>query len=103
MSLLSRLFGGGKDSAAKSMSPADAIQRLREVEEMLEKKQQFLEKKVEAELESAKKNGTKNKRGKFTARSRSRSINVRLGFARSLYFPSTMSSIPWHAGSNVET
>lgn len=65
MSLLSRLFGGGKASAAKSMSPADAIQRLREVEEMLEKKQQFLEKKVEAELESAKKNGTKNKRGRL--------------------------------------
>lgn len=64
MSLLARFFGGGKSSDAKSLSPAEAIQRLRDVEEMLEKKQQYLETKVTAELEIAKKNGSKNKRGK---------------------------------------
>ena len=63
MSLLSRLFGGNKASAVKAMSSADAIQRLREVEEMLGKKQEFLEKRVDDEIEIAKKNGTKNKRG----------------------------------------
>ncbi|XP_003745823.1 charged multivesicular body protein 4b [Galendromus occidentalis] len=78
MSLLSRLFGGGKSSAAKSMSPADAIQRLREVEEMLEKKQQFLEKKMEAELETAKKNGTKNKRVALAALKRKKRYEQQL-------------------------
>lgn len=45
------------------MTSADAIQKLREVEEMLIKKQEFLEKKVDTEIDIAKKNGTKNKRG----------------------------------------
>ncbi|GIY16829.1 charged multivesicular body protein 4b [Caerostris extrusa] len=61
MSFLTKLFGGGK-SGAKAPTPAEAIQRLREVEEMLMKKQEFLERKVEQELQTAKKNGTKNKR-----------------------------------------
>ncbi|GBL89832.1 Charged multivesicular body protein 4b [Araneus ventricosus] len=61
MSFLTKLFGGGK-SGSKAPSPAEAIQRLREVEEMLMKKQEFLERKVEQELQTAKKNGTKNKR-----------------------------------------
>jgi len=78
MSLLSRLFGGGKASAAKSMTPADAIQRLREVEEMLEKKQQFLEKKVEVELDTARKNGTKNKRVALAALKRKKRYEQQL-------------------------
>lgn len=62
MSFFTKLFGGGK-SDSKAPTPAEAIQRLRGVEEMLMKKQEFLEHKVEQELAIAKKNGTKNKRG----------------------------------------
>lgn len=62
MSFFGKLFGGGK-SDSKAPTPAEAIQRLRGVEEMLMKKQEFLEHKVEQELAIAKKNGTKNKRG----------------------------------------
>lgn len=61
MSLLSKIFGGGKGAAAPS--PQEAIQKLRETEDMLTKKQEFLEDKIEQELQTAKKNGTKNKRG----------------------------------------
>lgn len=61
MSFLTKLFGGGK-SGSKAPTPAEAIQRLREVEDMLNKKQEFLERKVQQELATAKKNGTKNKR-----------------------------------------
>lgn len=64
MSFFGKLFGGGK-SDSKAPTPAEAIQRLRGVEEMLMKKQEFLEHKVEQELAIAKKNGTKNKRGNF--------------------------------------
>lgn len=61
-----RLFGGGGKSG-KAPTPQEAIQKLRETEEMLAKKQEFLEKKVEQELLTAKKNGTKNKRGEEEA------------------------------------
>ncbi|KQK83271.1 hypothetical protein AAES_61600 [Amazona aestiva] len=64
--LLGKLFGtgaGGK-GAGKGPSPQEAIQRLRDTEEMLSKKQEFLEKKIEQELAAARKHGTKNKRGK---------------------------------------
>lgn len=64
MSVFGKLFGGGS-KGGKGPSPQEAIQRLRETEEMLTKKQEFLEKKIEQELVTAKKNGTKNKRGKL--------------------------------------
>lgn len=63
--LLGKLFGtgaGGK-GGGKGPSPQEAIQRLRDTEEMLSKKQEFLEKKIEQELAAARKHGTKNKRG----------------------------------------
>ena len=56
------MFGGGK-KGDKAPTPQEAIQKLRETEEMLQKKADFLEKKVEQELATARKNGTKNKRG----------------------------------------
>lgn len=55
------MFGGKKEP--KAMTTGEAIQKLRETEEMLNKKQQFLETKIEQELMSAKKNASKNKRG----------------------------------------
>lgn len=64
MSFFAKLLGasgkGGKPPTAQ-----EAIQKLRETEEMLAKKQDFLEKKIDIELTTAKKNGTKNKRGEY--------------------------------------
>lgn len=62
MSFLSKVFGGKKED--KAPTTGEAIQKLRETEEMLGKKQEFLEKKIEQELAVARKNGTKNKRGR---------------------------------------
>lgn len=61
MSFIKNLLAGGKKD--KTPTPQEGIQRLREVEEMLMKKSDFLEKKIEAEIAIARKNGTKNKRG----------------------------------------
>lgn len=64
MSMFGKLFGAGGGKAGKGgPTPQEAIQRLRDTEEMLSKKQEFLEKKIEQELTAAKKHGTKNKRG----------------------------------------
>lgn len=60
MSFLSKVFGGKKEE--KGPSTTEAIMSLRETENMLIKKQEFLEKKIETELKTAKANGTKNKR-----------------------------------------
>lgn len=43
-------------------TPQDAIQKLRDTEEILMKKTEFLEKKIESEIATARKHGTKNKR-----------------------------------------
>lgn len=60
MSFFSKVFGGKKDDKAPTTS--EAIQKLRATEEMLVKKQEYLEKKIEQELVIVKKNGTANKR-----------------------------------------
>lgn len=60
MSVFGKIFGFKKDE--KSITTGEAIQKLRETEEMLVKKQDFLEKKIEQELATAKSNGVKNKR-----------------------------------------
>lgn len=59
---LARLFGGS-GKKGEMPSPQNAIQKLRETEEMLSKKSEFLEKKIDKELAQAKKAGMKNKRG----------------------------------------
>ena len=61
MEVISRIFGNGKKG--EPPSPQQAIQKLRETEEMLSKKSEFLEKNIEKELAAAKKHGMKNKRG----------------------------------------
>ena len=60
MSFFGKMFGGKKEEAPTT---GEAIQKLRETENMLIKKQEFLETKIQQEIETAKKNGTKNKRG----------------------------------------
>lgn len=75
MSRISKLFKGSSSSSSNSSSsskskhrsrggpsPQEAIQKLRETEEMLTKKQAYLEQKIDQELALAKKHGTKNKR-----------------------------------------
>ena len=69
MSLLKRLFGNKK--SAEAPTAQEGIQRLREVEDLLNKKSEFLEKKIETQINIAKANGTKNKRGKPSASVRS--------------------------------
>merc|ERR1712113_1339186 len=59
MSGFAKLFGGGKN---KQPTPQEAIQKLRETEDMLTKKAEFLEKRIEDEVAAARKAGTKNKR-----------------------------------------
>ncbi|KAL4655743.1 charged multivesicular body protein 4b isoform X1 [Arapaima gigas] len=77
MSLFGKIFGtGGK--GGKSPTPQEAILRLRETEEMLTKKQEFLEKKIEQELITAKKNGTKNKRAALQALKRKKRYEKQL-------------------------
>ena len=57
-------FGDGKEGKGAS-TPQEAICRLRETEEMLQKKSDFLEKKIEQEISCARKNASKNKKGKY--------------------------------------
>ncbi|KAM7401604.1 hypothetical protein PAMP_016907 [Pampus punctatissimus] len=78
MSLFGKLFGGGGGKGGKAPTPQDAIQRLRETEEMLAKKQDFLEKKIDHELMTAKKNGTKNKRAALQALKRKKRYEQQL-------------------------
>ena len=63
MSVFGRLFGGKSEKGGKAPSPQEAIQSLRSTEEMLQKKSDFYEKKITEEINTAKKYGTKNKRG----------------------------------------
>ncbi|XP_041807054.1 charged multivesicular body protein 4b [Chelmon rostratus] len=77
MSVFAKLFGGG-GKGGKAPTPQEAIQRLRETEEMLAKKQNFLEKKIDQELITAKKNGTKNKRAALQALKRKKRYEKQL-------------------------
>jgi len=60
MSVFGKIFGFRKEES--KITTGEAIQKLRETEEMLVKKQEFLEKKIEDEIRIAKKNGVANKR-----------------------------------------
>ena len=59
--MFARIFGSKSN---KAPTPQEAIQKLLEIEELLRKRQDVLEKKIENELTIAKTNGLKNKRGK---------------------------------------
>uniref|UniRef100_A0A2A4JXJ1 Charged multivesicular body protein 4b n=1 Tax=Heliothis virescens TaxID=7102 RepID=A0A2A4JXJ1_HELVI len=76
MSFLGKLFGGKKEE--KGPSTHEAIQKLRETEELLLKKQEFLEKKIELEIQTARKNGTKNKRAAIAALKRKKRYEKQL-------------------------
>ena len=57
----SRLFGRSRDPKQAAPTTGEAIQNIRGIEDMLGKKQEFLEAKVAAETETAKKNAKTNK------------------------------------------
>ncbi|XP_051162245.1 charged multivesicular body protein 4b [Leptopilina boulardi] len=71
-----KIFGGKKESAAPTT--AEAIQKLRETEEMLIKKQDFLEGKIDLEIQTARKHGTKNKRAAIQALKRKKRYEKQL-------------------------
>nr|XP_001918398.2 LOW QUALITY PROTEIN: charged multivesicular body protein 4a [Equus caballus]XP_008537767.1 PREDICTED: LOW QUALITY PROTEIN: charged multivesicular body protein 4a [Equus przewalskii] len=76
MSGLGRLFGRGKKE--KGPTPEEAIQKLKETEKILIKKQEFLEHKIQQELQTAKKHGTKNKRAALQALRRKKRLEQQL-------------------------
>jgi charged multivesicular body protein 4 len=60
MSMMRNLFG--KANATPKTTPKDAIVRLRENLDMLDKREKYLSQKVEQEVQVAKLNASKNKR-----------------------------------------
>ena len=62
MSIFAKLFG--KSSSEKPPTTQEAIQKLLEIEDLMVKRQGVLERKIEEELQTARSNGTKNKRRK---------------------------------------
>uniref|UniRef100_A0A3P9M2J6 Charged multivesicular body protein 4C n=1 Tax=Oryzias latipes TaxID=8090 RepID=A0A3P9M2J6_ORYLA len=86
MSKVSKLFKGSSSSSKSKQhhrskggpSAQEAIHRLRETEEMLTKKQEYLEKKIEQEIATAKKHGTKNKRAALQALKRKKRLEQQL-------------------------
>uniref|UniRef100_A0A8C5XJ05 Charged multivesicular body protein 4b n=1 Tax=Microcebus murinus TaxID=30608 RepID=A0A8C5XJ05_MICMU len=79
MSVFGKLLGAGGGKASKGgPTPQEAIQPLRDTEEMLSKKQEFLEKKIEQELMAAKKHGTKNKHAALQALKRTKRYEKQL-------------------------
>ncbi|CAI8009489.1 Charged multivesicular body protein 4b [Geodia barretti] len=76
MDMVGKIFGFGKKG--EPPSPQQAIQKLRETEEILNKKTEFLESKIDKEIETAKKNGTKNKRMALNALKRKKRLEKQL-------------------------
>lgn len=76
MSFFGKLFGKANDKDA--VSTGEAIQKLRETEEMLMKKQDFLEKKIDQEVATAKKNAKTNKRAAMQALKRKKRYDKQL-------------------------
>jgi len=62
MAALAKVFGSSQKKGEAPTSQM-AILKLRETEDMLSKKSEFLENKIEKEIALAKKHGMKNKRG----------------------------------------
>nr|DBA24174.1 TPA: hypothetical protein GDO54_011867 [Pyxicephalus adspersus] len=83
MSKITKFFkpsaGSGSSKSRKGgPSAQEALFRLRETEDMLTKKQEYLEKKIEQELATAKKHGTKNKRAALQALKRKKRLEKQL-------------------------
>src|SRR5437899_1457942 len=78
MSFLNKMLGGKPKPKAEAPTPVSAIQRLRGVEEMLIKKQEYLEKKIGSEVELIRKHGTRNKKAALQALKRKKRLESQL-------------------------
>ncbi|XP_019507525.1 PREDICTED: charged multivesicular body protein 4c isoform X1 [Hipposideros armiger] len=79
MSKLGKFFkGAGSSKSRAAPSPQEALARLRETEEMLGKKQEYLENRIQRELTLAKKHGTQNKRAALQALKRKKRFEKQL-------------------------
>ena len=76
MSLIQMMFGGKNKESCPTTN--EAIQKLKDTEALLEKKQEYLEKKIDHEKEIAKKNAQKNKRVALQALKRKRRYDKQL-------------------------
>ncbi|XP_061429222.1 charged multivesicular body protein 4b-like [Lethenteron reissneri] len=77
MNVLAKLFGSSQGSSS-GPTAQEAIHKLRETEEMLVKKQEFLEGKVDAEVALARRHGTANKRAALSALKRKKRYEKQL-------------------------
>nr|XP_033707153.1 transmembrane 9 superfamily member 1 isoform X3 [Tursiops truncatus] len=73
-----RLLHWTPEKKERGPTPEEAIQKLKETEKILIKKQEFLEQKIEQELQTAKKHGTKNKRAALQALRRKKRLEQQL-------------------------
>ncbi|KAK2554776.1 Charged multivesicular body protein 4b [Acropora cervicornis] len=71
-----KIFGG--KNKEQPPTTQEAIQKLRSTEEMLTKKSEFLEKKIDAETDTARKNASKNKRAALMALKRKKRLGKQL-------------------------
>jgi len=71
-------FFGSSKKKEEAPTTQDAIQKLRATEEMLTKKSEFIEKKMQQEVMTAKKAGTKNKRVAINALKRKKRLEKQL-------------------------
>ncbi|CAH2285490.1 charged multivesicular body 4c [Pelobates cultripes] len=78
MSKITKMFKSSGSKNRKGPSAQEALFKLRETEEMLTKKQEYLEKKIEQELATAKRHGTKNKRAALQALKRKKRLEKQL-------------------------
>ncbi|XP_046843437.1 charged multivesicular body protein 4c-like [Xenia sp. Carnegie-2017] len=78
MSFLARAFGAGPSKKEHGPSTQEAIQRLRTTEEMLQKKSDYLEKKIDSETNIARSNASKNKRAALNALKRKKALEKQL-------------------------
>ncbi|EFA06401.1 charged multivesicular body protein 4b [Tribolium castaneum] len=75
MSFFGKMFGKKEE---KAPTTGEAIQKLRETEDMLIKKQEYLESKIDQEILTAKKNASKNKRAAIQALKRKKRYEKQL-------------------------
>ncbi|XP_072307469.1 charged multivesicular body protein 4c [Eucyclogobius newberryi] len=87
MSKISKFFKGSSSSNSSNSkhrsrgggpTPQEAIHKLRETEDMLTKKQAYLEQRIQQELATAKKHGTKDKRAALQALKRKKRYEQQL-------------------------
>ncbi|TRY90301.1 hypothetical protein DNTS_017531 [Danionella cerebrum] len=74
----SRTSSSSRHRSRSAPSPREAIDRLRETEAMLTKKQEYLESRIQQEILVAKKNGIKNKRAALQALKRKKRFEQQL-------------------------